>query len=190
MRIIGGQLRGRKLHRPTGRDIRPTADRLREAVFNILGERVLDARVLDLFAGTGALAIEALSRGARDAVLVDRSRAAVRLAQRNLGACGLADRSRVIRWDIGRNLNCLSSWPRTFDLVFMDPPYGADILTPALAALTGCSALAPEALLVVELEAGGRLLPPEGLREHDRRRYGGSEVVFLATGERRMPLEG
>ncbi len=189
MRVIGGQLRGRKLFRPPDREIRPTADRLREAVFNILGERVRDARVLDLFAGTGALAIEALSRGAREAVLVDRSRAAVRLVQRNLAACGLADRSRVIRWDIGRNLNCLSAWPRTFDLVFMDPPYGADILAPALAALTGCGALAPAALLVVEVGAGTRLTPPAGLQVERRRRYGGSEVVFLTTGDRRVPLE-
>ena len=182
MRIIAGELRGKKLHCPAGRDIRPTADRLREAIFNILGSGVQNARVLDLFAGTGALAIEALSRGAHSAVLIDQSQAAVKLMQRNVAACRVEHRARVVRWDIRRNLNCLSAWPRRFDLVFLDPPYRKNMLPAALDALLACGALARAARLVAEHAAHEAFVPPDGLIIEDRRRYGRTRVTFLATG--------
>ena len=188
MRVIAGELRGRKLYCPRGGDIRPTADRMREAVFSILGDRVQDARVLDLFAGTGALAIEALSRGASCAVLVDRSRTAVKVAQRNLAACRLEARARVICWDIGRNLNCLPAGSCTFDLVFMDPPYRQDALRPALEALLASGAMAREALVVVEHAARSDVRPPAGLRVVDRRRYGRGGVTFLAAERAPKPM--
>jgi 16S rRNA (guanine966-N2)-methyltransferase len=182
MRVIGGELRGKKLHCLAGRDIRPTADRLREAIFNILGEEVRGARVLDLFAGTGALAIEALSRGARSAVLIDRSRAAVKLIRRNLAACRLDERTRVICWDIRRDLNCLSSRPCGFDLVFMDPPYGRDSVMPALDVLLASGVLAENACLVVEHAVDEAVAWRRGLRLDDQRRYGRTRVTFLVAG--------
>ena len=169
------------MHCLAGRDIRPTADRLREAIFNILGETVKGARVLDLFAGTGALAIEALSRGARSAVLIDRSRAAIKLMRRNLSACRLDEKARVICWDIRRNLKCLSSRPREYDLVFMDPPYGRDIVMPALDALLASGALAEKARLVVEHAADDTVSRRSRLRLDDQRRYGRTRVTFLAA---------
>ncbi len=182
MRVIGGQLRGKRLYCLPGRDIRPTADHLRESIFNILADGMQEAQVLDLFAGTGALAIEALSRGAGSAVLLDRSRAAVKLIQRNLAACRLQQRAQVICWDVRRNLNCLSAWPRRFNLVFVDPPYQRGVVGPVLEALAASGALMETARLVVEHAVDEMFIPPQGVRIDDRRRYGRSRVTFLTAG--------
>jgi len=107
LRIIGGNLKGRKLHKFRGADIRPTADRLRESIFDILGNRVQNKRVLDLFAGTGALGLEALSRGAETAVFIDNRSVALALIRRNISTCQMENRSETIKWDITKNLNCL-----------------------------------------------------------------------------------
>ena len=125
MRVVAGTARGRRLASPSGVDVRPTSDRVREAVFNALHSRgaVVDADVLDLFAGTGALGIEALSRGARRAVFVDRSAEAVDLVARNLRSCDLEDRARVVRAD---GLRWLTTTDDRWDLVLLDPPYPFD----------------------------------------------------------------
>jgi 16S rRNA (guanine966-N2)-methyltransferase len=180
MRIIGGDLRGRKLRTFRGASIRPTADRLREAIFNILGARVRKVRVLDLFAGTGALAIEALSRGAEDAVLIDVDPAALRLATANLEACGLVQRARVLRGDIVRSQDGLRTDGPPCDLVFMDPPYDRNCLAPAMANLQRSGAAAHGAVLVVEHAVSEAL--PDDLKAftlHDQRRYGKTLVSFL-----------
>ena len=181
MRVIGGQLRGKKLHCLSGRVIRPTADRLREAVFNMLGDRVVNAEVLDLFAGTGALAIEALSRGARRAVLVDCSRPAVELMRRNLTACRFDESVRVVQWDICRNLNCLAADPQRFDLVFLDPPYQKEMVDRALETLFKSGALRRNARLVVEHAADEAVDPGSGFRIDRQRRYGKTRVSFLTV---------
>lgn len=148
MRIVAGQLKGRRLAAPPkGADVRPTADRVREAIFSILGD-VSGARVLDLYAGTGALAIEALSRGAAGATLVDESRA---LARRNVAALGLDDRAKVVRADA---LGFLRRDPGRYDLIFCDPPYRlADRLEGQL-----------ESLIPARLAKGGRLIVESGSR--------------------------
>jgi 16S rRNA (guanine966-N2)-methyltransferase len=180
MRIIGGDHRGRKLRPVPGRGVRPTADRTREAVFNILGDRVWGAVVLDLFAGTGALGLEALSRGAAEAVFVDRMPAALRTLSQTIADLGLADRSQVIRWDLSRHLAPLTKRRPPFDLVFLDPPYAKGLLGPVLSRLAAADCLAPGARLVVEHPAEES--PPEtpgALRLADRRRYGKTLVSFL-----------
>ncbi len=180
MRIIGGEFRGRKLRPVPGRGVRPTADRIREAVFNILGPAVRDATVLDLFAGTGALGLEALSRGAATAVFVDRMPDAMRSISRNLADLGLTDRGRAIRWDLSRNLAPLRNHRPPFDLVFCDPPYAKGWLETVLPRLFRIGCLAPDARLVVEHPA--EETPPEipgGPRLADRRRYGKTLVSFL-----------
>lgn len=180
MRIIGGDHRGRKLRPVPGRGIRPTADRTREAVFNILGDRVWGAVVLDLFAGTGALGLEALSRGAAEAIFVDRMPAALRTLSQNIADLGLDDRTRVIRWDLSRHLAPLTKRRPPFDLVFLDPPYAKGLLGPVLSRLAAAECLAPDARLVVEHPAEES--PPEtvaSLRLVDRRRYGKTLVSFL-----------
>src|SRR3954447_14940627 len=168
MRIISGIHGGRRLQAPAGLDTRPTSDRVREALFSILGERVQDAEVLDLFAGSGALGIEALSRGARRATLVDNAPAAIRAIAANLEALG-ADAT-VARAEARRFLGGASRSGRSYDLVFLDPPYrlaaalGRD-LSAALAAV-----VAPGGTVVAESD---RRAPLEvDLPLKDERRYG------------------
>jgi 16S rRNA (guanine(966)-N(2))-methyltransferase RsmD len=178
MRIISGEARGRRLRAPRGAATRPTADRVREALFNILGSAA-DLSVLDLFAGTGALALEALSRGAAHAVLVDHAEAAVRVIHANLETLGYRDRARVLRLDVERALRLLERDGAKFDLIFVDPPYEGPAAAAALAALGSGSLLAPGGLVVVEHDNRNRPLELQGiLRLGQRRKYGQTEVSF------------
>lgn len=180
MRIIGGRLRGKRLHRPKGAAIRPTADRIRESVFNILAGDVAGSNVCDLFAGTGALGIESLSRGAETAWFVERSASAVRLIRQNLSACSLLEKARVRQWDIRRGLQCLREFPGGIGLVFLDPPYGRQLAAPALDELCRLETMAPGALAVVE-HAGTETVDPKSPRWslEDRRVYGKTHISFF-----------
>ena len=180
MRIISGTLRGKKLHTFHGTRIRPTADRTREAVFNILSGRIWGAQVLDLFAGSGAMGIEALSRGATFTTFIDSSPAAIALIKKNLHACRLEKKARVILWDIERNVDCLQSQQTTHNLVFLDPPYRRGLAQPALMHLENSHFLAPGTCLVLEqAHIDERPLPPAHFVLTDRRRYGKTLVSFL-----------
>lgn len=180
MRIISGSLRGRRLTAVRGMATRPTSDRTREALFNILGHTVVDQKVLDLFAGTGALALEALSRGAESALLVDNARAALDTIRKNIEACRLTASARVLHWDLCRRLTCLKAYPRHFGLVFMDPPYGRDLVDKPLIQLHDSGALAADALVVVEHHVDDRLEPPpDHYQPEDQRRYGKTLVSFI-----------
>ena len=180
LRIIAGELKGRKLRTIPGLKTRPTADRTREAVFNILGSGVRGAHGLDVFAGTGAFGIEALSRGAASVLFIEIGRDALSALAGNIQACGISERVSVIRWDAGRNLNCLSNREPKFDLVFLDPPYGRGLVMPALFNLHAACCLQNGARLVVEHGAHDPFPEPGApylLR--DRRRYGKTLVSFL-----------
>ena len=180
MRIVAGELRGRKLHAVKGAKTRPTADRVREAVFNILGKHVAGTRVLDLFAGTGAFGIEALSRGSLMGVFADKDRDAVTVLKRNLKSLDLMDRATVIRWDITRNLKFLCSWERTFDLVFMDPPYHRNMVAPVLHHLENTGCLQQQARIVVEHHWRDPLGDyPRRFHLRDQRKYGKTLVSFF-----------
>lgn len=182
MRIIGGQFRGKRLFAVSGRRVRPTADRLRESIFNIIAAHVPDAVVLDLFAGTGAMGIEALSRGAGAAVFVENSREALAAITRNIHAVVLQQKAQILKWDITRNLNCIRRLPLRFGLVFMDPPYNQDMVRKGLHNLCRCDCLERDALVVVEHSI---LEPiPENLARlavADERRYGKTLVTFLTS---------
>ena len=181
LRIISGTLKGKKLHPFEGKGIRPTSDRSREAIFNILSDRVPGAVVLDLFAGSGALGIEALSRGADKATFIDMAPAAVSLLGKNLRACRLEDRGRIISWNIERNLNCLQSPDRPYTLIFLDPPYHKGMLLKALTHLKKCKALASGACLVLEHGHVDELpLTMADFGQLDQRRYGKTLVSFLS----------
>jgi len=123
MRVIAGTAKGMRLRAPRGEAVRPTSDMVREAIFDILGEAPVGARVLDLFAGTGALAIEALSRGAEEAVLVERSARCLAFIRDNLAHTRLAERARLIHGDVFREVPKLDLAGEQFDLVLADPPY-------------------------------------------------------------------
>jgi len=181
MRVVGGSLRGRALAAPKTQDIRPTADRLREALFNILvhayGDPVAGARVLDLFAGTGALGIEALSRGAAFALFVDDGAEARALLRENIATLGLGGVSRVFRRDATKLGPAHPVEP--FSLVFLDPPYGQGLAEKALASARAGGWLTPDALIVVEEAAKAVFAAPEGFNELERRRYDDTEFILL-----------
>jgi len=181
MRVVGGRLRGRNLAAPSSRDIRPTADRLRESVFNILmhayDNPIQDARVLDLFAGTGALGIEAVSRGAAFALFVDNGAEARALLRSNVESLGLGGVTKVYRRDA---TDLGPAHPvEPFALVFLDPPYGKGLAEKALASLRDGGWLVPDALLVVEEAGAAAFAAPEGFEELERRAYDDTEFVFL-----------
>ena len=179
MRITGGEYGSRALKVPKGTATRPTSDRVREALFSILGDRLVGARVLDLYAGTGALGLEALSRGADSVVFVERSKEALTALHANVDALGVRDRVRVLAVAVERAARGVTG---PFDLVFADPPY-ADVKTgAAVRALEEVAVplLGASALLV--LEHASRDAPPRvaGLEHHDPRTYGDTTVSFYA----------
>ncbi len=181
MRIVGGRLRGRALAAPKSPAVRPTADRLREALFNILahayGDPVSGARVLDLFAGTGALGLEALSRGAAFALFVDDGAEARALLRENVAALGLGGASRIFRRDATRLGAAHPVEP--FSLAFLDPPYGRGLAEAALASARAGGWLTPDALIVVEEAAKAGFAAPAGFDELERRVYDDTALVVL-----------
>ena len=181
MRIVGGRFKGRALSAPAGRDIRPTSDRLREAMFNILehayDDPVSGARVLDLFAGTGALGIEALSRGARSALFVDAGLEARGIIRANLEALGIMGLARISKRDVA-HLGPAGA-QGGFTLVFADPPYGKGLAGKALAALLRGNWLATGALVVVEEAKGAEIDVPDGFSVEETRTYGDTQVMVL-----------
>lgn len=197
MRVVAGRLKGRRLvarlaraetrDAPAGPDVRPTSDKARQAIFNIiehggLSEAALDgAVVVDLFAGTGAMGIEALSRGAARCTFVENNRAALGALEANLKACGLgAAEARVLRLD-ATNLPPASE---NADLAFLDPPYGEGLAPPALRALAARGWLKRGALCVLELGLRDAFTPPEGFTLLDQRRYGAARIAFLRYDEK------
>jgi 16S rRNA (guanine966-N2)-methyltransferase len=179
MRIVAGSFGGRRLNAPRGLEIRPTSDRVREAIFNIIGQAVVGARVLDLFAGTGALGLEALSRGALRVVFVDQSPDAVRLVQSNIKRCGVQDRVEVILASAAQAIRRLRFQGEDLDLVFLDPPYDQGLIQETLISLAD---LAHSGTLVVAEHHHKELLP-SGLQEWvktQERRYGDTAVSFYA----------
>ncbi len=181
MRVVGGRLRSRPIAGPKGQGLRPTANRLRESLFNILahayGDPVAGARVLDLFAGTGALGIEAISRGAAFALFVDDGVEARALLRENVGTLGLGGVTRIFRRDATRLGAAHPLEP--FSLAFLDPPYRKGLAEKALASARHGSWLTPRALVVVEEAADAGFTAPEGFEELERREYDDTELVFL-----------
>jgi 16S rRNA (guanine966-N2)-methyltransferase len=184
MRIVGGRLKGRSIASPASRDIRPTADRLRESLFNILihayDDPIGGARVLDLFAGTGALGIEAISRGAKFALFVDNGAEARALMRNNVEALGLGGVTKVYRRDATQLGPAHPVEP--FSLVFLDPPYAMGLADKALASLRDGGWLTPGALLIVEEAKAAAFTAPESFEELERRAYDDTELVFLRAG--------
>jgi 16S rRNA (guanine966-N2)-methyltransferase len=186
MRIVGGKYRGRAIAAPLGRDTRPTGDRAREAVFNILAHApwspgLEGRRVLDLFAGSGALGFEALSRGAAFALFVETDAAARGALRDNIEALGLFGATRIHRRDATDLGQKPAGLGEPFDLVFLDPPYGKGLGEAALAKLRGGGWITPGALIVFECGTDEAPLTP-GFEVLDERGYGAAKVLFLKPG--------
>ena len=182
MRIVGGQFRGRALATPRSNAIRPTSDRTREAVFNVIAHNfpeILEGkRVLDLFAGTGALGLEALSRGASHSLFIEESAEGRGLIRDNVEALGLQGRTKIFRRDATTMGSVGTIAP--FDLVFADPPYGKGLAERALGAALEGGWLREQALVVVEEASASPFRPPAGLVSVDRRDYGDTTVTFCS----------
>jgi len=182
MRIVAGVHRGRALQAPTGKAVRPTADRTRQALFNLLehgriaadGARVAGARVLDVFAGTGALGLEALSRGAASLTAMERDAAALALIRANVAMLGETERTTLLQADALAPPQA----PAPAGLIFLDPPYGEDLAAPALLALEAQGWIAEGAIVAVETGSKDPFEPPPGFTALDARRYGRA-IIWL-----------
>ena len=176
MRIIGGKYRSRTLAEFAGDDVRPTSDRAREALFNILSYGVQGARVLDLFSGSGALGIESLSRGAKEAVFNDVSKASVAILKKNLQTLKIsADEAKIYNYDYAVCLDCLKG---TFDFIFIDPPYRFDYGKQALEKIAERGLLSEKGIAVYERDRPfeGEIV---GLEKFDERKYGKAYLTFF-----------
>ena len=177
MRIIAGEMRSRRLKAPEGMDTRPTADRVKEALFSILGGRIYGARVLDLYGGSGALALEAISRGADSAVICDLSSKACAVIQENIDTLGCQRRAALLRMKDTAAIGALQKRNARFGLIFLDPPYRMDT-APVCAALLAAGLLEEGGMIVIE---HGRETPPDippPLLLRDRREYGAAGLSF------------
>ncbi len=196
MRIISGQARGRTLYSPgQSKIIRPTADRAKEAIFSIIGERIISALVLDLFAGTGALGLEAWSRGAKQIVFVDHHVKSLELIKRNCSTClqnmspAAEEELIIIRHDLRRGLNLnfgKKPVPPSFDLIFLDPPYGQGLAEETLENINKSDLCGPNTLIIAEESSGEKL--PESFSHlilSDHRRYGDTAFWFYTLKETR-----
>jgi 16S rRNA (guanine966-N2)-methyltransferase len=186
MRIIAGKHRHRPLLAPEGSAVRPTSDRAREAVFDILAhgrfteqDACLDAMVLDAFAGTGAFGLEALSRGARHASFIEKDRAARKALQQNISALAETPHAAILSADATRPPRATGAC----SLAFLDPPYGENLAAPALKALAQSNWIAKDALIVVEIAAKEDFAAPENFALLDERRYGAAKFVFLRRAD-------
>ncbi|MEM5786716.1 MAG: 16S rRNA (guanine(966)-N(2))-methyltransferase RsmD [Syntrophobacteraceae bacterium] len=181
MRIISGAFRGRRLLSPKSAEIRPTSDRVREAIFSIIASEIPGAQVLDLFAGTGAMGLEALSRGAASAVFVDRGTEAVRLIKENIELCKAGNTASIIRDTVPSAIKKLAAQGRTFEVIFMDPPYGMGLVEKTIDMLD--SVAAPAAIMVAEHHLKDET--PSELKlwsKETERRYGDTLVSIYSRG--------
>ena len=179
MRIIAGSARGTPLLAPKGMDTRPTQDKVKESLFNMLQGQLEDGAALDLFAGSGALGLEAVSRGASRAVLVDQSREAAQCIRRNIEKLRFQDRAELVTCDWKQAVSKLAREGRRFDLVFLDPPYQSGLLEEALDRLTRFDILNPHGIIVAEHPADRRLPPlPPPYRLRRTYRYGKIAVTL------------
>lgn len=180
IRIIAGSAKGRRLKIPKGQVVRPTSDKVRGAIFNILAERIIGADVLDLYSGSGALGVEALSRGAGNAVFVDSN---TRYVTENLRICGFS--ARVITGDVRRVIKKLDK--NFFDIIFADPPYGRDLARNLLSQLDNCSILKNFSLAVVEHSKRDAIDEPLPWKKVREKRYGDTVVSMYEKHNRNLP---
>ncbi len=182
MRIVGGDAKGRRLKHPKTAGTRPVIDRVKTALFDILGERVVEARFLDLFAGTGSVGLEALSRGAAQATFIELSQQVAAVLRENLRTTGLAEHAEVIRGDAFRFLDQAAAQGRRYDMVYIAPPQYHQLAAKALAQLERLPLTEPGALAIVQIFPKERVdldhLPLRRLRQVDERRYGSTLLLF------------
>ncbi|MBN2467173.1 MAG: 16S rRNA (guanine(966)-N(2))-methyltransferase RsmD [Deltaproteobacteria bacterium] len=173
MRVIGGILKGRRLQTYQGIVVRPTADKVREAVFDILAPCSLDGWMLDLFAGTGSVGIEALSRGMERAVFVENNHRVLAILRKNICVCGLKERAKVVDRSVSTGLKILGARDEKFQLIFLDPSYGRGLVGHTLLGISEAGLLSRDGIVVAEHSSGETVESSYGsLVRDDCRRYG------------------
>lgn len=180
MRVISGKLKGKKLFSLKGQSLRPTSDRVKEAIFDILQDQIRGQKVLDLFAGTGALGIEALSRGARSAVFVEESTRSLAALRKNIKECRLKEQAEVLAREAQTGIKILETRGESFELIFLDPPYGRGLARRVLQALSRSSIVSPGTLIVAEHSLSEELDSIPSWQRVDLRRYGRTQVSFFS----------
>ena len=180
MRIIAGKFKGRKLTGLKGRKIRPTSDRIREALFSILSHKVENALVLDLFAGTGAFGIEALSRGAAKSFFVDKSEQAIEIIKKNLELLNIKEEAEVFLHDACTVIDSKITFDHKFDLIFMDPPYNRGFILNLFENVDLLSIIKDNSIIIAEHSVReDKLEKVSGLDLYDRRTYGETLISFF-----------
>ncbi|MDF2635353.1 MAG: methyltransferase [Pelosinus sp.] len=180
MRIITGSAKGIKLDAPRGLGTRPTTDRVKESVFNILGDIVIDAHVLDIFAGTGNLGLEALSRGAIEAVFIDNSIDSITIIKENARRTRLIEQTEIYKNDVIRALDRFVETSRSFDLIFCDPPYNKGLVEIVLKKIENTSLLKPQGILVIEHSKHEKITDQwSNLQLRRVEKYGETLISFL-----------
>ena len=183
MRVISGKSRGCKLKSPEGLSTRPTTDRIKESLFNILAPDLYDCRFLDIFSGSGSIAIEALSRGAKEAVLIDSSDKAMAVIKENLMHTKLSENAETMKSDVFAALKVLGSKERKFDIIFMDPPYAAGLYKKVLETIVQYELLADDGYIVAEQSAEDEVQEADGLENYRIKDYKTTKMAFYALSE-------
>ncbi len=182
MRVISGTARGKKLVSLEGMQTRPTLDRVKEALFNILQFNLKETKILDLFAGSGALAIEALSRGAESAVLCDNSSKAIAIINKNLEATRLQNKAQVINNDYLKTLNKLKNESKKFNIVFLDPPYKTDYICKSIEKIVEYDLLSKDGIIIAETDDENKIQQIKNIKNleiYDERKYGIVHIIFI-----------
>lgn len=184
MRIIAGLAKGRKILSPEGMGTRPTLDRVKESIFNIIQGYVPDSRVLDVFAGTGSLGLEAVSRGAKECSLVDKGTKTFEFLKKNVELLNFGDRCSCYNMDSYVVLNELAKKSKQFDIIFIDPPYAKDMIPPAVKIISENSLLESDGLIVTKIDSGEAIFEgDEKIKLTDYRVYGNTTVCFYRYKE-------
>ena len=185
MRVISGTARGKKLMSLEGLETRPTLDRVKEALFNIIQFDVKEANILDLFSGSGALAIEALSRGAKTGTLCDFSKKAIEIINRNLDATRLKEKAEIINKDYLEALKVLKDKSKKFDIIFLDPPYKTDYIINSIDKIIEYDLLAKEGIIIAETDDENKIeeiKKNQNIEIYDARKYGIVHIIFIRKG--------
>lgn len=179
MRIISGSAGGMKLFAPAGLNTRPTTDRVRESVFNIIADEIFDAGFLDLYGGTGANGLEAVSRGAAKAVIVELSSKCAEIIKRNITKTGFDGQAEILIMDAVKAVSFLDNKGLLFDVIYMDPPFGKNLALKTLREIAASHILAENGVIIAEHGGDETLADIDGFEIYKRRKYGASTVDFL-----------
>ena len=190
MRVIAGEFRGRRLDRIEGMDIRPTSDKVKEALFSILGDTIIDSVFLDLFGGTGGIGIEALSRGAKHVVFIDANIKSIKVLKGNLDNLNIKDNAEVFHTDYTTAIGKLYKFKKQFDIIFIDPPYRAGMAQNALEAIDKNPILTQTGLIVVEHDSGEDMPQSIGrLNKYRIKKYGNTTLAFYSASNQTQQKE-